>query len=49
MINGRFIHAIEDFHLANVYAPCDFGVKKLLWDSISIQLQLLVGEKVFVW
>jgi exonuclease III len=38
----------EEFHVANVYAPCDAGGKHLLWDSLSIRLHALAGQWVCV-
>ncbi|PNX64517.1 cysteine-rich receptor-like protein kinase, partial [Trifolium pratense] len=36
------------FHVANVYAPCDDGAKQVLWDSLSVRLDSLGGNKVCV-
>jgi exonuclease III len=46
--HGRFLSSGEEFHLANVYAPCDAGAKQRLWDSLSVRLQSLGGKRVCV-
>ncbi|GAU49411.1 hypothetical protein TSUD_407260 [Trifolium subterraneum] len=46
--HGRFISSDEIFYVVNVYAPCDLGAKQRLWDSLSVWLQSLVGERVCV-
>ncbi|PNX61277.1 cytochrome p450, partial [Trifolium pratense] len=46
--HDRFSRTGEEFHVANVYAPCDDGAKQVLWDSLSARLDLLVGNKVCV-
>lgn len=47
-IHGRFIKSNEEFHLFNVYAPCDGGARQLLWDALSTRLQVLRGKNVCV-
>jgi len=47
-IHGRFIKTNEEFHLFNVYAPCDGGARQLLWEALSTRLQELRGKKVCV-
>jgi hypothetical protein len=42
--HGRFTKSDEEFYVANVYTPCDLGVKQVLWDSISGRLQSLDGK-----
>jgi hypothetical protein len=44
----RFLKAREVLYLANVYAPCDLGVKQTLWDSLLGRIQALNGERVCV-
>jgi hypothetical protein len=46
IIDGRFIDSNDEFHLFNIYAPCDNGDKQLLWNSLSEHLQRLVGKNV---
>lgn len=48
IIHGRFIKSNEEFYLFNIYAPCDGAARKLLWDSLSLRLQLLRGRKLCV-
>ena len=48
IIHGCFLESNEEFHLFNVYAPCDSRVKKCFWDSLSTRLDLLRGKKVCV-
>ena len=43
-IHGRCTDTDDEFHLFNIYAPCDNGTKQLVWDSLSERLQLLVGN-----
>jgi len=45
MIHCRRIKSNEEFHLFNVYAPCEPSAKKMLWDSLSVRLQMLGGVK----
>ncbi|XP_024630380.2 exodeoxyribonuclease-like [Medicago truncatula] len=47
-IHGRFISSNEEFHLFNVYAPCNSNDRQVLWDSLSSRLQVLRGKKVCV-
>jgi hypothetical protein len=47
-IHGKFISTNEEFYLFNIYAPCDGRAKKELWESLSVRLQLLRGQKVCV-
>jgi len=47
-IHGRFISSNEEFHLFNVYAPCNGADRQVLWDSLTIRLQALRGKKVCV-
>lgn len=47
-IHGRFIKTDEEFHLFNVYAPCEGGARQLLWAALSARLQALRSEKVCV-
>jgi len=47
-IHGRFIKSNEEFHLFNVYAPCEGGARQLLWEALSARLQELGGKKVCV-
>lgn len=46
LIHGKFVKSSEEFHLFNVYAPCDQIVKQVLWDSLTAHLQLLGGKNV---
>ncbi|MCI32253.1 endonuclease/exonuclease/phosphatase family protein, partial [Trifolium medium] len=46
--HGRFTKSCEKFFVANVYAPCDFGVKQKLWDSLSVRIQSLGTKRVCV-
>ncbi|CAJ2645440.1 uncharacterized protein LOC123896129 [Trifolium pratense] len=46
--HGRFLRTRDEFHVANVYAPCDDGAKQGLWDYFSVRLDSLVGKKVCV-
>ncbi|GAU10132.1 hypothetical protein TSUD_420020, partial [Trifolium subterraneum] len=48
LCHGRFISSNEIFYVVNVYAPCDFGAKQHLWDSLSVRLQTLAGRRVCV-
>lgn len=48
IIHGHFIKSNEEFYLFNIYAPCDGAARKLLWDSLSLRLQLLRGRKLCV-
>ncbi|GAU49175.1 hypothetical protein TSUD_133700 [Trifolium subterraneum] len=45
---GRFISSNDEFVVVNVYAPCDPGSKQVLWDSLFVRLQSLVGLRVCV-
>jgi len=47
-IHGRFIKTNEEFHLFNVYAPCDGGARQELWEALSGRLQELRDQKVCV-
>lgn len=47
-IHGRFIQTNEEFHLFNVYAPCDFHARQVLWASLTLHIQALRGKKVCV-
>jgi len=47
-IHGRFISSNEEFHLFNVYAPCNGNDRQELWESLSSRLQVLRGKKVCV-
>jgi hypothetical protein len=48
-IHGRFISSNEEFHLFNVYAPCNGNDRQVLWDSLTVRLQALRGRTcVFV-
>ncbi|GAU40433.1 hypothetical protein TSUD_397520 [Trifolium subterraneum] len=44
--HDRFLKTGEEFYLANVYAPCDMGAKRVLWDYLSGRIQSLNGERV---
>jgi exonuclease III len=46
--HGRFLSSGEEFHVANVYGPCDSAAKQGLWDSLSLRLQSLGGKRVCV-
>ena len=46
IIHGRFTDFNDEFYLFNIYAPCDNGAKQLLWNSLSEQLQKLVGKNI---
>lgn len=46
IIHGRFISSDDEFFIFNIYAPCDNGAKQLLWNSLSVYLQRLVGKNV---
>ncbi|CAJ2635027.1 unnamed protein product [Trifolium pratense] len=46
--HGRFLRTGEEFHVANVYAPCDDGAKQGLWEYFSVRLVSLVGKNVCV-
>jgi len=48
IIHGRFVRTNEEFHLFNVYAPCDLREKQLLWTSLTARLRMLRGLKVCV-
>jgi len=39
-IHGRFISSNEEFHLFNVYAPYNGGDRQVLWDTLTIRLQV---------
>ena len=41
LIHGRFIKSNVEFHLFNVYCPCDQRAKQTLWTSLSARLQSL--------
>ncbi|GAU51140.1 hypothetical protein TSUD_411890 [Trifolium subterraneum] len=45
---GAFLKSGEEFSVANVYAPCDFGAKQELWNSLSARIQLLGRSRVCV-
>lgn len=47
-IHGRFISSNGEFHLFNVYDPCDVSARQVLWDSLSARLIALHGKKVCV-
>lgn len=47
-IHGRFISSDEEFHLFNVYAPCDGGARQMLWVALTTRLQALRGKKVCI-
>ncbi|CAJ2642357.1 unnamed protein product [Trifolium pratense] len=47
--HGRFLRTGDEFHVANVSAPCDDRAKQGLWDYFSARLVSLVGKKVCVW
>jgi hypothetical protein len=46
IIHGRFIDSNDEFYLFNIYALCDNGAKQLLWNSLSVYLQRLVGRNI---
>ncbi|PNX85227.1 cytochrome p450, partial [Trifolium pratense] len=46
--HGRFVRSGVEFHLANVYAPCDSGAKQVMWDSLSVKIQALGRSRVCV-
>ena len=48
VIHGRFLKSNEEFHMFNVYAPCDLRAKQMLWDSLSERLAPLRGTHVCV-
>jgi hypothetical protein len=48
LIHGRFVNSNEEFHLLNIYAPCDQIAKKVSRDSLTAHLQLLGGKMVCV-
>jgi len=37
-IHGRFLKTNEEFHVFNVYAPCDNQARKVLWEFVSGRL-----------
>jgi hypothetical protein len=41
LIHARFLKSNVEFHLFNVYAPCDQRAKRTLWTSLSARLQSL--------
>ncbi|CAJ2637778.1 unnamed protein product [Trifolium pratense] len=47
--HGQFLRTGDEFHVANVYAPCDDGAKQGLWDYFSVRLGSMVGKKMCVW
>lgn len=49
MIHDRFIKTNEEFHLSNIYAPCENNAKQLIWESLSGPLHLFGGKKVYVF
>jgi exonuclease III len=46
--HGQFLSSGEEFHVANVYGPCDNGARQRLWDSLSVRIQSLGGQRVCV-
>lgn len=46
VIHGRFLRSNEEFHLFNIYAPCDVRARRVLWDSLSLRMGLLRGTHV---
>jgi len=48
IIHGQFIRTNEVFYIFTVYAPCEVRAKQQLWGSLSVRLQLLLGNKVCV-
>jgi len=48
MTHGQFIRSNEEFHLVNVYAPCDNGAKQILWDTLAVLLQPFVGKNICI-
>lgn len=46
MIHGIFVKTNEEFYLFNVYAPCDWNAKHVLWNSIFVRLLSLNGCNV---
>ncbi|WJX25077.1 hypothetical protein P8452_14152 [Trifolium repens] len=46
--HGRFITSGVEFFVANVYAPCEDGAKRRLWDSLSARLQSLGRSRICV-
>jgi exonuclease III len=46
--HGRFLSSGEEFHVANVYGPCDAGARQRLWDSLSVRILSLGGQRVCV-
>ena len=46
IIHGHFTDYNDEFYLFNIYVPCDNGEKQLLWNSLSEQLQKLVGKNI---
>ncbi|KEH25499.1 endonuclease/exonuclease/phosphatase family protein [Medicago truncatula] len=48
VIHGRFLKSNEEFHLFNIYAPCDSQARRVLWESLSLRLGLLRGTHVCV-
>jgi exonuclease III len=47
-IHGHFISSNDEFHLFNVYAPCNGNDRQVLWDSLTVRLQALRGKNVCV-
>jgi hypothetical protein len=46
IVHGRFIVSDEEFYLFNIYAQCDNGDKLVLWNSLSVHLQRMVGKNI---
>ncbi|MCI59958.1 endonuclease/exonuclease/phosphatase family protein, partial [Trifolium medium] len=46
--HGRFTKSGEEFFVANVYAPCDVGEKRGLWESLTVRIQALGRRMVCV-
>lgn len=48
VVNGRLVKSNETFVLFNVYAPCEVGRQRVLWESLSNKLNNFTGWNICV-
>ncbi|KAL8535668.1 hypothetical protein ACS0TY_011339 [Phlomoides rotata] len=48
VVNGRWVKDNEEMVVINVYAPCDFTDKALVWDMINLVITQNTAAKICV-
>lgn len=46
LIHGRFLTNNDEFYLLNVYAPCEYVAKQLLWETLFVRLRACEGISI---